>query len=109
MIGKYWSTGIIVSQQYPGNHNSWIAKVEFQDDSHAQIGGIKGTLSTKYQTSLLDCIRTVYEDAQALGIEFRSIPGKKPSLYVEEFIADTKEAIRQVEVIANETGLDVVN
>ena len=54
MIGDYYfSTGISIYQQYPGTDSSWIAQVEFEDFGHAQLGSMKGSLSTRYPTNLL--------------------------------------------------------
>ena len=69
MIGYYYfSIKILIYQQYPGTDNLWIAKVEFEDLGHAQLGSMKGSLSTKYRTNLLDSVKTVDEDARKLGI-----------------------------------------
>ena len=109
MIGNYyWATGIQIHQQYPGNDVSWIAKVDFEDDSHAQIGGSKGALSTKYQTNLLDSTKTIYQDAQKLGIQFKSISGK-PNLYVYELVENTPDIWQQIQAVADEIGFEVVN
>lgn len=29
---------------YPGTENKWIAQVDFEDESHAQLRGVNGTL-----------------------------------------------------------------
>ena len=108
MIGDYyWTTGIRIYQQYPGTDNSWLAKINFEDDSHAQIGGSKGSLSTKYQTSLMDSIKTIRDDAQKLGIQIKSI-SDKPHLYVCELLTNNAETWHQINTVADELGLSVI-
>ena len=110
MIGDYYfSTGISIYQQYPGTDSLWIAGVEFEDAGHAQVGSMKGSLSTKYPTNLLDSVKTVCEDAQKLGIVIKWIPGEKLRLYVCRLEINTKEVWQEIEAVAAELGFEVVS
>lgn len=110
MIGDYYfTTGILIYQQYPGTDSSWIAKVEFEDLGHAQLGSMKGSLSTKYRTNLLDSVKTVYNDARKLGIEIKWLPGAKPHLYVKHLEVNTPEVWQEIEAVASELGFEVVS
>lgn len=109
MIGDYYfSTGISIYQQYPGTNSLWIAQVEFEDFGHAQLGSMKGSLSTKYPTNLLDSVKTVYDDARKLGILIKWIPGEKLRLYVCRLEVDTKEVWQEIESVALELSFEVV-
>ena len=109
MIGDYYfATGISIYQQYPGTDSLWIAQVEFEDLGHAQLGSMKGSLSTKYPSNLLDCVKTVYDDALKLGILIKSIPGSKLHLYVCRLEVDTPEVWQEIEAVALELGFEVV-
>ena len=110
MIGDYYfTTGILIYQRYPGTDSSWIAKVEFEDLGHAQLGSMKGSLSTKYQTNLLDSVKTVYDDAQKLGIEIKWLPGEKPHLYVKHLELNTPEVWQEIRTVANELGFEPID
>ena len=106
MIGEYYfATGIRIYQC----GKDWIAKVEFEDLGHAELGSIKGSLSTKYKTNLLDNVKTVYDDARNLGIQIKWLPGAKPHLYVYQLEENTPEVWEEIKTVANELGLEPVD
>jgi hypothetical protein len=109
MIGQLFTTGIGIYQMYPGTENKWIAQVDFEDESHAQLGGVKGTLATKYGDNLLESVKTVKQDAQNLGIRILSLPNTKFKLYVKRLFIDKTEVWKQIEGVAQELDLEVVS
>ena len=71
---KYWSTGIILKYLEP---NRWAAKVQFFDNGTAsEDKSTKGTLTTSYFVGLETAIDTIKADAERLGIEFKTTPGR---------------------------------
>ena len=106
MIGEYYfATGIQIYQC----GDDWIAKVEFEDLGHAEIGSMKGSLSTKYKTNLLDSAKVVYDDSRKLGIQIKLISGNKPHLYVKQLEVNTPEVWHEIRTVGNELGLEIVN
>ncbi|MEI3650426.1 MAG: hypothetical protein V6D39_10620 [Dolichospermum lemmermannii FEM_B0920] len=109
MIKQLFTTGIGIYQMYPGDDNKWIAQVDFEDESHAQLGGVKGTLATKYGDNLLESVKTVKQDAQNLGIRMLTLPDTKFKLYVKRLFVDKTEVWKQIEGVAQELDLEVVS
>lgn len=109
MIGQLFTTGISVYQQYPGDDNQWIVTIDFEDESHAQLGGIRGTLTTKYADNLLNSVKTIQQDAQSLGIRMLTLPHSKFKLYVKRLFVDNAEVWKQIEGVAKELNLEVVS
>ncbi|RUS92290.1 hypothetical protein [Trichormus variabilis] len=109
MIGQLFTTGIGIYQQYPCDDNKWIAEVFFEDESHAQLRGVQGTLATKYGDDLFECVRTVKQDAENLGIRMLSLPNTKFKLYVKRLFVDNAEVWKQIEGVAKELDLEVVS
>ena len=109
MIGQLFTTGIGIYQMYPGTENKWIAQVDFEDESHAQLRGVKGTLATKYGNNLLESVRTVKQDAENLGIRMLTLPDTKLRLYVKRLFIDNAEVWQQIESVAKELNLEVIS
>ncbi len=109
MIGQLFTTGIGIYQQYPGDENKWIAQVDFEDESHAQLRGVRGTLATKYGNDLLESVRTVKQDAENLEIRMLTLPDTKLRLYVKRLFVDNAEVWKQIESVAKELNLEVMS
>jgi hypothetical protein len=109
MIGQLFTTGISIYQQYPGDDNKWISDLFFEDESHAQLGGIQGNLSTKYAENLLESVKNIQQDAQNLGIRMLALPHSKFKLYVKRLFVNNAEVWQQIERVAKELNLEVVS
>lgn len=109
MIGQLFTTGIGIYQMYPGTENKWIAQVDFEDESHAQLRGVQGTLATKYGDDLFESVRTVKQDAENLRIRMLTLPNTKFKLYVKRLFVDNAEVWKQIEGVAKELDLEVVS
>ena len=109
MIGQLFTTGIGIYQMYPGDDNKWIAQVDFEDESHAQLWGVQGTLATKYGDDLLESVRTVKQDAETLGMRMLSLPDTKLRLYVKRLFVDNAEVWKQIESVGKELDLEVIS
>ncbi|WP_242044407.1 hypothetical protein [Anabaena azotica] len=108
MIGQLFTTGVAIKQQYPGNENKWIATINYEDESHAQLRGVQGTLQNKYSDNLLSAVRTVFEDSQKMGIRMLTLPEQNPRLYIKELIAaDNPETWKQIKLVADALHFEV--
>lgn len=84
MVGeRYWSTGITLVC----NGGKWSASADFQDDGFCQERSTEGKIWTRYQCeslTLAEVLDLLREDAERLGIAFRTLPGNVgPSLYYQ--------------------------
>ena len=107
MIDNLFATGISVSQMYPSSENKWIATIRYEDESHAELGGVKGTLNNKYGDDLLEACKTVLENSEKIGIRMVSLPNQKPRLYVIELVSDNSEIWEQITSTANALEFEV--
>jgi hypothetical protein len=86
MLGqRYWSTGITVRWQ---ERNGWGAHLRFHDDGFMDNRSTEGSLHTRYfiggSDGLAKAIDLLREDAERLGIEFRTAPvDPGPWIYYE--------------------------
>ena len=89
MIGKYWSTGIVLRYGYTGG--GWVAYCEFQDSGHCQDESTQGHLTTRHYVPLETAIDLLHKDATRLGIAFITTGlSSAPMLYYEDD-GDSKE------------------
>ncbi|RCJ27289.1 hypothetical protein A6S26_12685 [Nostoc sp. ATCC 43529] len=109
MIGELFTTGVSIKQQYPGNENKWIAVISYEDESHANLRGVQGTLQNKYGDNLLNAIKTVLEDSEKMGIRMMSLPGQNPRLYIKELFVNNSESWEQIQVAADALNFEVMN
>lgn len=86
MIGKLWSTGIILEYGHGGTDkgtefHGWWASVEISDDGFCEKGSVRGWMTTAYASDIDHAIRTIHDDVKKMGVEFVGQP--MPSLHIK--------------------------
>ncbi|MBG1240555.1 hypothetical protein [Nostoc sp. NZL] len=109
MIGELFTTGVSIKQQYPGDENKWIAVIRYEDESHANLHGVQGTLQNKYGDDLLNAIKTVLADSEKMGIKMMTLPNSNPSLYVKDLFVNNQETWEQINLAADALNFEVMN
>jgi hypothetical protein len=108
MIGQLYATGIEIQQMYPGTENKWIGIIKFEDESHAVLGGVKGSLSNKYGDDLLVVCRLLLADAEKMGITMFAV-GEKQKLYVTKLFVNNRKIYEQMCMAADALDFEVCN